>query len=197
MVDVMSKIWCPAWSRFGSGVHSRLRAIPAKLPPAGQTGVQTRCTCSHRLQDASHTLLFGGIVCVEIKRQPSPVEMAARLEIFGPAATRWWRTLSSFPEAFARGDTSMSSQLYFIILRRLLGTRDGVGPIERSVTRADLRVRASSLCERTRSSTRSRYCAAASCFKYIALHPIHPSSGLRFRFPLPAHDCLTMGGNRS
>lgn len=127
-----------------------------------------------------------------IKRQPTPVEMAARHEILGPAALWWWRTLSSFPEA-----TCPRWHFHVIATRfhhsaATLCTWSDVDAVKRSLVWISASVRL--VCASpTRSSDWGRYCAVASCwFKYVG-----PPLGLCFRFPLPAHDCLTMGGNQS
>lgn len=68
---------------------------------------------------------------------------------------------------------------------------DTIEPIRRSLAWicVSVRPRPSALL----SSARSRYCAAAAASCLNTSGPL----GVCFRFPLPAHDCLTMGGNRS
>lgn len=188
MVDVMSDIWCPvdpeevSESTAGS-------ALPVK-PPAG--GLEWgRAAPVPTASDSIHTPFCADRVR-HIKRQTTPVEMAARHEIFGPAALQWWRTLSSFPEATCPRWHFHVIATGFHHSAATLRTWSDVDAVKRSLVwiSASVRLVCASL---TRSSDWGRYCAAASCwFKYVA-----PPLGLCFRFPLPAHDCLTMGGNQS
>lgn len=96
--------------------------------------------------------------------------------------------------------TLHASQVYFILPRRrstvrASGNQTIVSPIRRSLAWICVSARPGEVCGlQTRSSARSRghrYCTAASCLNTSSPH------SLCFRFPLPAHDCLTMGGNGS
>lgn len=171
MVEVMSNIWRPVWSSLCFG------ALPATLP-AGWTEVEARCTCQRR-PPRRLTHSFGGeMVCFRwrgslvLRRRPQGERTLVR---------RRRRRLRDdggrchhFLRRFARGDTPMSSQLCLVVPRQLRGLGTSVDPLER----VTVRIRASSLRVRARSSVCSRPCccapaaagaaaAAASCFKSV------------------------------
>lgn len=111
-----------SWSRGGVGVHSRLSA--ACEAACGQTGVGTRCTCSHRLRDASlflFTHCFARIVCVTLKGNRLPWKWPQDKKYLAQQLCNDGGHCHHFLRQLARGDTFMSSQLDFIILRPLCG----------------------------------------------------------------------------
>lgn len=199
-MDAISKIWCPSWSRLRVSPRSQFSGYLWSCLQADWS--QGRRTCS--LNPSRHRFHPGfGFECVlspDSRVQPKwPQDKKITLW----AAKRWWRTLSSFPEAVTRGDTlCLSSVFLFSYQKRLRtvrasGNQTIVSPIRRSLAWVCVSARPGQVSGlQTRSSAWSRghrYCtaAAASCLNTSSPH------SLCFRFPLPAHDCLTMGGNGS
>lgn len=150
-----------------------------------RTRVQTRCTCSRCRRGDSLTPLWR--CCVKLKGNVVPLKWPQDARSYSSYRRWWWRTHLSLPEAVTHGATITT--FHISEQRRCLVSKPDL--IRWSVARLSVSVRLLYVRGlQTRSPARS-CCCAASCLNTLA-----PLS-LCFRFPLPAHDCLTIGGNGS
>lgn len=150
-----------------------------------RTGAQTRCTCSRCRWDDSHTPPWRCSVKLTGDGVPLkwPQEARNRFSSHG----RWWgRRQASFPEVITHAET----WCHFHHIEWFCASVSKPKPkSDQMASGAALRL----LYVRglqTRSPARSCCCAASRLNTSAPLD-------LCFRFPLPAHDCLTMGGNGS
>lgn len=188
--------WFPAGSSSGLSPPQR----PPVEPPAGRT----RCTCSRSLRHAGPGPVSGHSE-PPMNRAAEPRGNGRRTGQF--FASKQLRDGGGHCHHFLRRQPAVTLPGLSGTFCRAASTLEGAVPLsegaetivnpDQTAAAEDLPLRASFVTERAadallRKTPRSPLLCGGIALKYVGA-PL----GLCFRFPLPARDCLTMGGNRS